>query len=288
MKFNLFNIKTLVFLLALVNTLSFLTLPGSTQTNGYHLGTEVKYNTVSSSLSYTQTVQEPVIGRSINGEINWTDGYIIAYGKANILQGPDKNICYIIARRSAILSARTNALKLIEDINLDGDTSMKSFLINNSRWVYRLKSLIARTSAYEHHIKQGVYYVSIKVPFDGAYGIRSTFLYVNHASIPAHKESLMNSHRTVIDARGINFKPALFIKIKDQNSGKNVCAMENFNLSILRGDTAVNYITNTSLKSDDILIKALKACGNQNGNIIVQFSETEKITNNCPSYLLID
>ncbi|MGB9735588.1 MAG: hypothetical protein ACP5JP_04795 [bacterium] len=285
MKSNLFNTVLFVFCCTFLN-IGFTAglVSGDTRNNKDPINKE-EYS-ITQTTMFSQTTQEQLIEKMNDGEINWTDGYIIAYGKSEVLHGPDKSICYTIARRSAILKARTNAFKIIENMNLDGDMSMKSFFIKDSRWVYSFKSLISKAPLYEQCNEEGFYLVSIKIPFDGAHGIRSMLFYTDHVSKNGIKVPLTDDHRVIIDTTGLDLHPALFLKIKGLN-GENVYTTKNTSLSILRNDVTAMYIMNITPQPHDTIIRALKVYGKQNGNIIIQSSDVETLRQHNIPYILI-
>jgi len=229
---------------------------------------------VTSSVFITQTTEEPLIENEENGQINWTQGYIIADGLAKIIPGPDNSIHNMMARRSALLNAHKNALKIIEAINLDGDTTIKSCLLKNTTLFYRLKSFIASTAPFKQCKENGLYRVELRIPIYGENSIQSMFLnlYAGSVNKPVAKKGM----RIIVDAREMKLQPAIFIKIEDEN-GNNVYTVKDVSRSVLMKRGMVQYVTTIPFMPDDVIIRALKTDGKQNSNIVISSSDAEKI-----------
>jgi hypothetical protein len=235
-------------------------------------GTIAEHMTSTSGMVVTQTSVSPLIEETPYGKINWTDGYVIAYGKAKIAKGLNHDVCICIAKRAAILDARARALEMIQEVNLDGNITVKGFVSKDSRLFYRLKGLIARMKPFKQYKHEDFYNVEMKVPFYGVYGIEVVFLNAYVKSNNKRIKGLSTDNRIIIDARGTGLKPALFVKIKDQ-TGKNVYTTKDVDTAYLQNKGMVQYVTSTSIQQGDVQIKALNVDGRQDGNIVISSSD---------------
>ncbi len=235
-------------------------------------GTIAEQITNTSGIVVTQSAVGPLIEVTPYGEINWTDGYVIAYGKGKISRGLNKDVCVCMAERTAILDARSRAFQMIEKINLDGDITVKDFVSKDSRLFYRLKGLIARVKPLKQYVQAGFYNVEMKIPFYGVYGIEVVFLSSYVKSNNKRIKGLSTDDRIIIDARGTGLKPSLFVKVKDQ-TGKNVYSAKDVDMAYLQDKGMVQYVTSTTMQPGDVSVKALKADGRQNGNIVISSSD---------------
>lgn len=220
--------------------------------------------------------EQPFIEKNPYGEINWTDGYIIAYGKAEITKGLDKDICISMARRAALLDAHARALEMIQEINLDGDTTVKSFVSKNSRLFYRLKGVIASVEPFEHQEVNGFYTVKIKLPFYGVKGVQAVFLNAYVKSSIQNPAAQASGARVVIDARGMGLKPAMFVGVKDQ-TGKTVYTAKDVDAAALKNKGMAQYVTSVTVKQNDVLFNAMAVSGKENGTIVISPSDEEKL-----------
>jgi hypothetical protein len=236
----------------------------------------VERDTSTSAPLITQTTVGAFIEKTPYGEINWTDGYIIAYGKGDIPKGLNQDICDSMAKRAAILDAHARALEMAQGINLDGDSTVKGFVSKDSRLFYRLKGLIARVVPFDQYKNGDFYNVKIKVPFYGMGGMQVVFLNAYIKSNNKSVKALQTNNRIVIDARGTGLKPALFVRIKDQ-TGNNVYTVKDVDRSSLQHRGMIRYVTSTTLQPDDVQAKAVKADGRQNGNIVISSSDADKL-----------
>lgn len=227
-------------------------------------------------LSVSSSASGDLIEKNPYGEINWTNGTIIAYGKAVITMGLDKDICNSMARRAAILDAHARVLEMIQRINLDGDTTVHGFVSKNSRLFYRLKGLLARVEPFEEHADNGFYNVKIEVPFYGVRGVQAIFLnaYIKSGIRKAQEQA--SGARVVINAKGTGLKPALFVNIKDQ-SGKTVYTAKDVGTAVLKNNGMAHYVTSATLLQDDVQIHAVAASGKQKGNIVISSPDAEKL-----------
>ena len=232
--------------------------------------------TGTAGLAVTQSATGELIDRTPYGEINWTQGYIIAYGKGEIPKGLNKEICDSMAKRAALIDAHARALELAQGVNLDGDMSVGKYVSKNSRLFYRLKGLVARVKPFEQNRENDVYSIKIKVPFYGINGVQTVFL---NSYVKTGNKSIALSptdKRIVIDARGTGLKPAMFVRIEDQ-SGNNIYSAQDVSRNALQNKGMVQYVTATTITQTDIQATALKADGRQNGNIVLSPADAGKL-----------
>lgn len=219
-------------------------------------------------LSVTQSATGDLIDTTPYGEVNWTQGYIIAYGRGIIPQGVNQDICDSMAKRAAMLDAHARALEIAQGLNIDGDSTVSRFVAKNSRLLYRLKGLIARVKPFDQEKENGFYTVKIKVPFYGINGIQVVFLRSYIKSDTAAVQPVPANHKIIIDARGTGLEPALFIKIRDQ-AGNVVYTAKDVGREALQIRGMVQYVTATTVQKDDIQARALKASGSKKGDVII-------------------
>ncbi len=228
-------------------------------------------------VSVTQSATGDLIDTAPGGLIDWTKGVIIAYGRASIPNGVNKDICDSMAKRAALLDAHAQALAMIQAVNIDGEVTVRSVTGKNSRLLYRLKGLVARVKPFEQVKDNGYYLVKIKVPFYGISGIQTVFMntFVKPGTAP-FSPGLVR-HKIVIDARGTGLKPALFITVLDQE-GKVVYSARNISRSALQDKGMVLYVTATTIRAADIQAKAVRADGRQHGNIVISTTDARLLT----------
>lgn len=222
------------------------------------------------------TVESPLIEKTPYGEINWTSGYIVAYGTGAITRGLDQDICDTLAQRAALLDAHTKVLAIIQHINIDGNATIRSFVAKNDKLLYSLKGLIARVKPFEENKADDLYHVRIRVPFYGVKGIQAIFLETYLRSGSANSSAAPSDKRIVIDARGTGVRPSLFVRIIT-DSGRTVYTARDVDRSVLRSKGMAAYRISTTSRSGDTDIKALQAEGKQSGNLVISSSDAETL-----------
>jgi len=175
----------------------------------------------------TETEQRETLGEPMKnflqkypqGEINWGDGFLTAYGKGEI---SDKGgaTAEEMAARAAEVDAKAHLLEIINDIPVDD--RMKTG--QDKRMSFALEGFIQGAQVVARSKSGREVHVTVQVPIRGVQGL-TTVIYgmykveppppPEQKPKPAPVQEAKKFTGVVIDARKAPVSPAIFIKVKD-------------------------------------------------------------------------
>jgi hypothetical protein len=162
---------------------------------------------------------KPLVQKFARGELNWEDGFLIAYGAARKKGSDEKSVAE--ARRAALLDAYGAALEMIAGVNLDSQLTIQERLKKSPAIEYRIKGLVRGSEVIEESDAGNAYQVKIKVPLRGIKGITRAFtetMNLQRPDGPPKKAEGENVYTGVIvDVRGLGAMPAVFPEIVDED-----------------------------------------------------------------------
>jgi len=237
-----------------------------------------------------------VIERKINGEINWTEGYVQAIGRAvppdNVItpaQGKE------MARRGAIVDAQRRLVEIIEGVRIDGKTTMVNAMANDvvrqivngriegaeltsERWDGQTYEVTLRVNLLRDIgsiiCKPGVLSDSGRPICDpGAF---------NPSDKPVKKSSYTG---LIIDATGIKLTPQVLFSIYDETGKLIYGAAKAFYQAVADRGLVKYFGALNSAKSDPrvgsnpLIVKAIAAGGDFNTDVIVSIADGQRIIN---------
>jgi hypothetical protein len=234
------------------------------------------------------------------GNINWSAGYIEAVG---IGAQPEKLAGKINARPIALRAAQANALhnllEITKGVQVDSATSIKDFTVESDVIDTQVNGLVKGALIVDYqYMPDGTAEVRLRLP-----------LYANLAQIimplavakppaalaptesipaPAVKASESPSVPVVytgmvVDARGIQVRPAMFPRIFDED-GKDVYDLANIDIDYAEKQGISGYThdltvaqTNQRLGANPITVKAMRISGFGKSDIIISNADARQV-----------
>ncbi len=152
------------------------------------------------------------------GEINWGDGIILAYGKGQITESTAAD-AQAKARRAAELDAKAHMLEMINDVPLDERVRIGE----EPRMSYALEGFIQGAEVVTESKSGTTIQVTVQAPIRGVKGLAMTVYGYYTPAPPAVAQEIQPAPLpaaetftgVVIDARKVAVNPGLFPKIKD-------------------------------------------------------------------------
>jgi hypothetical protein len=155
------------------------------------------------------------------GEINWGEGYIIAYGKG-VISG--KSTTEEQAERAAEVEAKARLLEMIQNIPLDE----RMRIGEDQRITFAMEGFVQEAEIVTESKTAGAVNVTVRAPIRGIKGLAMTVYgyYTPEPPKPETREPEPLLPQTtikepekftgiVIDARGLQTNPAVFPKVSD-------------------------------------------------------------------------
>ena len=169
----------------------------------------------------TWTGYKPLVEKFPGGEINWQEGYILAYGTGKRPDKTRESNAGLLARRAAVVDAQARALEIINGIRVDAESQVKSLFDEDSSLFYRIEGLV-RDATVVDETKGDPYSVTLKVPITGVKGLSLIFykrMLKQRELPPPTGEKSASSQYTglVIDARGTGIQTAMFPSVVTNN-----------------------------------------------------------------------
>lgn len=239
-----------------------------------------------------------VIEKKPYGEINWTDGYVQAIGRAvppdNVTtpaQGKE------MARRGAIVDAQRRLVEIIQGVRLEGKTTMVNAMANDIvRQIVegRVKGaeLVPNSEKWEGQTYEVALRVNLlrdigsiicKPDVFGNSGAPicdpNTF---NPTNNPVKKSSYTG---LIIDATGIKLTPQVLFSIYDETGKLIYGAAKAFYQAVADRGLVKYFGALNSAKSDPrvgnkpLIIKAVSAGGDFNTDVIVSVADGQQMIN---------
>jgi hypothetical protein len=161
----------------------------------------------------TDSGLRPLLERFPSGEINWQDGYILAFGIGKITGRSDEH--RLAARRAAIVDAQAKALEIAGGIRVDAESQVEGLLADDERLSYRVEGLIRDGRVMDEEPGEKIHRVTLKVPLNGVQGLSLAFYnqVLRELTPPPDRQSAAAQGPytgLVLDARGTGLKAALF------------------------------------------------------------------------------
>jgi hypothetical protein len=160
------------------------------------------------------------------GEINWGEGYIVAYGKGTIPSGKDP-AGEEKAARAAEVEAKAHLLEILQDVPVDDRTKIGQ----DQRLSFTMEGFVQGAQVIAQSKSGDVVNVTVQAPIRGVKGLAMTILGyytpeppkeetkaappLKTVPLPAAAKEPEKFTGIVIDARAVAATPAVFPKVKD-------------------------------------------------------------------------
>jgi len=234
------------------------------------------------------------------GSINWSSGYIEAVG---IGAPPEKLAGKINARpialRAAQIDAVHNLLEITKGMQVDSATAIKDFTVGSDVIDTQVSGLVKGAEViYYQYMPDGRAEVKLRIPLYGnlaqiimplAMAKPPAAQALNEAAPAPAVKTLESLPATVvytgivIDARGIQARPAISPRIFDEN-GKEVYGLASVDLEYMAKNGMSGYAreltvaqSNQRVGANPIKIKAVRTSGTGKSDIIISNADAQNI-----------
>jgi hypothetical protein len=233
------------------------------------------------------------------GNINWSAGYVEAVG---IGAPPEKLAGKInarpIAQREAKENALRNLLEIIKSVQVDSTKTLKDLTAGDNIIDTQVNALVKAAEIADYqYLPDGRAEVRLKMPL---YGNLARIIMpqsvvkpaagsaLNEAAVPAEKELASASPAViytgmVVDARGIQTRPAMTLKISEED-GTEVYSLSKVDIEYAIKNGMSGYVldltaaqTNQRVGANPITIKALGVSGPGKSDIIIGNADAQKV-----------
>jgi hypothetical protein len=242
-----------------------------------------------------------LVDKVSQGNINWSAGYIESVGIGVL---PDNLIRKINARPIALREAKADALRnlleIIKGVQVDSATAIKDFAVGSSDVVDTQVSGLMKGAEiiYYQYMPDGRAEVKLRIPLYGnlvqiimplAMAKPPAAPALNEAAPAPAVKTLESLPATVvytgivIDARGIQARPAISPRIFDEN-GKEVYGLASVDLEYMVKNGMSGYAreltvaqSNQRVGANPIKIKAVRTSGTGKSDIIISNADAQNI-----------
>ena len=175
----------------------------------------------------------PVIDKTINGSVNWTEQYIEAKGSSVIDAERFKNPAQAnaMAARGAVVVAQRNLLEIINGVNVSGETTVEDMITTSDVISTKVEGIIKGAQVIgEPVLKNGMVEVTMRVPLYQSGGLAPAVIDGVEALNPEVVEPVDEKPETVsatnaaeqtqkfaFNMNGKKFDPSLFPIITDKD-----------------------------------------------------------------------
>jgi hypothetical protein len=231
----------------------------------------------------------------IGGSVDWVARVVKAKG----IGAPNPNMPEAAARPAAIRAAKQialrDALELIKGISLNSQTTIKAEMVENDQ-VNTSVSGFMQGFQFEpspHYMSDGTVEIEVTVPIDGANGLGGAIfggaspLLQDKPVAPVPAAPKPGAYTgLVIDAKGLNLKPALMPRILSEGD------REIYGSAMVTRDFAVKYgmcgysksVSGAQKLADrvgdnPVVVKAVKISGPNKADVIISTKDAELIQN---------
>ena len=230
------------------------------------------------------------------GKINWSEGYIEAVG---IGAPPERYIGKAQARpmalRAAKVDAYRNLLETTKGVRVDSATVVRDFAVESDTINVAVEGLVKGAKLVnQDYLSDGTVEVTLRMPMAGGFAqviIPKALEKKPETAPPAPPAGPAPSRDVftgmVVDARGLQARPAMAPKILDEN-GKEVYGSMNVDkeFSVQQGMSGYardltaaqsNARVTTPPPANPVTVKGIKAEGPGKSNIVISNADDDKI-----------
>ena len=227
------------------------------------------------------------------GKVNWTEGYIEAVG---IGAPPERYIGKPQARPMALRAGRVDAyrnlLEVTKGVRVDSTTVVKDFTVESDVIKAQVEGLVKGAKVVnQEYMSDGTVEVTVRMPIAGGFSqiiIPKALEKKAEVAPPAAPPAVPAPAGViftgmVIDARGIQARPAMSPRILDEN-GKEVYGSMNVDREYAVQQGMSGYArdltaaqSNPRVTNNPVSLKGIKTEGPGRSDIIISTADAEKI-----------
>ncbi len=238
-----------------------------------------------SGSQWTQIVEQ----MGDKGKINWSEGYIEAVG---IGTPPERYIGKPQARpmalRAAKVDAYRNLLETTKGVRIDSTTVVKDFTVESDTINAAVEGLVRGAKVVnQDYLSDGTVEVTLRMPMAGGFAeviIPKALEKKPEAAPPAGPAPSGDVFTgMVVDARGLQARPAMAPKVLDEN-GKEVYGSMNVDKQFAVQQGMSGYArdltaaqSNARVTNNPVSVKGLKTEGPGKSDIVISNADADKI-----------
>jgi hypothetical protein len=233
------------------------------------------------------------------GNVNWSTGYIEAVG---IGAPPEKLAGKINTRPIALHAAQADALRnlleITKGVQVDSSTSVKDFTVESDVIDTQVNGLVKGALIVDYqYLPDGTAEVRLRMPLYG--NLAQIIMPLAMAKPPAAPAPAVKASESpsvsvvytgmVVDARGIQARPAMFPRIFDED-GKEVYGLANVDREYAEKQGISGYTrdltaaqTNHRVTANPITVKAVRTSGPGKSNIVISNTDARNIRSSAES-----
>jgi len=235
------------------------------------------------------------------GKINWSEGYIDVLGGGAV--DPDKikgSNARLLCLRAAKLDAYRNFLEVVKGVQLDSATTVKEYITQSDIINTQVRGVVrgAKPLGEPSYMSDGTCEVTLRVPFAGGFAqiilprpldkkpeaappVAPTVTAPETPAAPVAPAVVYTG--MVVDARGIQARPAMSPRILDEN-GKEVYGSMNVDREYAVQQGMSGYArditaaqSNPRVTNNPVSVKGIKTEGPGRSDIVISNADAEKI-----------
>jgi hypothetical protein len=241
-----------------------------------------------SGSEWTQIVEQ----MGDKGKINWSEGYIEAVG---IGAPPERYIGKPQARpmalRAAKVDAYRNLLETTKGVRIDSTTVVRDFTVENDTINAAVQGLVRGAKVVnQDYLSDGTVEVTLRMPMAGGFAqviVPKALEKKPEAAPPAPPAGPAPAGDVftgmVVDARGLQARPAMAPKILDEN-GKEVYGSMNVDKEFAVQQGMSGYArdltaaqSNPRVTNNPVSVKGVKSEGPGKSDIVISNADADKI-----------
>jgi hypothetical protein len=238
-----------------------------------------------SGSDWTQIVEQ----MGDKGKINWSEGYIEAVG---IGAPPERYIGKPQARpmalRAAKVDAYRNLLETTKGVRIDSATVVKDFTVESDVINAQVEGLVKGAKVVnQEYLSDGTVEVTVRMPMAGGFAqvIIPKALEKKPEAVPPAPPAPAGDVFTgmVVDARGLQARPAMAPKVLDEN-GKEVYGSMNVDKEFAVQQGMSGYArdltaaqSNPRVTNNPVSVKGVKTEGPGRADIVISNADADKI-----------
>ena len=223
------------------------------------------------------------------GKINWSEGYIEAVG---IGAPPERYIGKPQARpmalRAAKVDAYRNLLETTKGVRIDSTTVVKDFTVESDVINAQVEGLVKGAKVVnQDYLSDGTVEVTLRMPMAGGFAqviIPKALEKKPEVAPPAPRASAGDVFTgMVVDARGLQARPAMAPKVLDEN-GKEVYGSMNVDKEFAVQQGMSGYArdltaaqSNPRVTNNPVSVKGVKTEGPGKSDIVISNADADKI-----------
>ncbi len=247
---------------------------------------------LSASLSLSAQIQPVVSGDHGQGQVDWSERYIVSTG----IGAPNPELPQSAQRpgaeRAARMAALRNALETVKGIHLNSSTTVQNFMTTNDVITSQVNGYLQgfEQEGRPKYMSDGTVEITMKIPLDGIGSVGDILYGKSLGESPSINrfEGKKAASPTVftgliVDCTGLNLKPALSPKVIDE-SGKEVYGSAYVSREWAIKHGMVGYSNNLSAAAslDRVgdnpgQIKALRASGDNATDVVISSSDAASV-----------